>query len=150
MRDQAIDHEIGGGVDGGAAGAGGTDTGAAQPEPATKSEPATEPVSRVGPPPVPPVESAGWRGAVRDNLAFTLVLIVGAVGGVLILLYHWRRGAVLIGAALLLAALFRFLLPDRRAGLLAVRGRPVDVLSYTALGACVVSVAVTITGGPFG
>ena len=125
MRDQAIDHGIGGGIG--------------------PTEPATEPIGRVGPPPKAPEEPGGWRGAVRDGLAFALVLIVCAVGIVLITLYHWRRGAVLIGAALLLAALFRALLPDRRAGLLAVRGRPVDVLSYTALGACVLSVAVTIT-----
>jgi hypothetical protein len=138
VRDQAIDHGIGGGVDGGVGDGSG------------RPDPVTEPIGRIGPPAPAPEEPGGWRGALRDNLAFALVLIVGIVGIVLILLYHWRRGAVLIGAALLLAALFRVLLPDRRAGLLVVRGRPVDVLSYTALGACVVSVAVTITGGPFG
>lgn len=134
MRDQAIDHGIGGGVG----------------DPTGPAEPVTEPIGRMGPPPQAPEEPGGWRSALRDNLAFALVLVVCAVGIALILLYHWRRGAVLIGAALLLAALFRVLLPERRAGLLAVRGRPVDVLSYLALGACVVSVAVTITGGPFG
>ncbi len=142
MRDQAIDHGIGGGVDGG------VDGGAGPSAPVT--DPATEPIGRLGAPPVPPEEPGGWRGAVRANLALALVLAVGAVGTVLILLYHWRRGAVLIGAALLLAALFRVLLPDRRVGLLAVRGRPVDVLSYTVLGACMIFIAVTITGGPFG
>ncbi|HEX9337846.1 MAG TPA: DUF3017 domain-containing protein, partial [Pseudonocardiaceae bacterium] len=40
--------------------------------------------------------------------------------------------------------------PARRAGLLAVRGRAVDVLSYAGLGALVMFVAGTITGGPFG
>jgi DUF3017 family protein len=79
-----------------------------------------------------------------------MVLLVAAVGIVRITQYHWRQGAALIGAALVLAALFRAILPPRRAGLLAVRGRPVDVLSYAGLGALMVFVAVTIQGGPFG
>lgn len=138
MRDQAIEHGIGGGVHSTAGGTG-------------PSEPMTEPIGPLGPPPsASPNEPRGWPDALRNHLAFALVLIVAAVGIALIVLYHWRRGALLMGAALLLAALFRALLPDRRAGLLVVRGRPVDVLSYAVLGICMMSVAVTITGGPFG
>lgn len=98
--------------------------------------------------PVP--EPGGWLGAVRTHLGFAMVLLVAAVGIVRITQYHWRQGAVLLGAALVLAALFRAILPTRRAGLIAVRGRPIDVLSYAGLGGLMVVVAVTIHGGPFG
>jgi hypothetical protein len=125
--------------------------GAADP-PAGPVETVTEPIVPGGPPPegTPPprAEPARWHDILRDHLAFGLVLVVAAVGIVRIGQYHWREGAALLGAALLLAALFRTLLPDRRAGLLVVRGRPVDVLSYTGLGALVLFVALTITGGP--
>jgi hypothetical protein len=103
------------------------------------SEP-TEPIQRI------PAETGGFR----SHLAFSLVLVVAAVGMVRIGLYHWREGAVLIGGALLLAALFRAVLPPRRAGLLVVRGRPIDVLSYTGLAALILFVALTLAGGPFG
>ncbi|HEX4702322.1 MAG TPA: DUF3017 domain-containing protein [Pseudonocardiaceae bacterium] len=92
----------------------------------------------------------GWLGAVRTHLPFALVLLVAAAGIFWTVLYHWRQGSALVGGALELAAVFRALLPDRRAGLLAVRGRPVDVLSYAGLGAFLLFVAGTITGGPFG
>ena len=41
---------------------------------------------------------------------------------------HWRRGLVVIGLALVVAAVLRLLLPERRVGFLAVRSRPVDVV----------------------
>jgi len=127
------------------------------------TDPVTEPIAPIAPighadapsaehaPVAEPVpELTGWLGAVRTHLAFAVVLLVAVVGVVLIVEYHWRKGAGLIGGALVLAALFRALLPARRAGLLAVRGRAVDVLSYAGLGALVMFVAGTITGGPFG
>lgn len=84
------------------------------------------------------------RANLIDHLAFVLVFSVTAVAFVLIIGYRWRRGATLLGGALLLAAGLRAILSDQRAGLLAVRGRSVDVLSYTALGLALVAVAVTI------
>jgi thiol:disulfide interchange protein len=117
----------------------------------------TEPIEPVGvrpadePPADTPVpDPGGWLGVVRTHLGFAVVLLAAAVGIVRITQYHWRQGAALIGAALVLAALFRAILPARRAGLLAVRGRPVDVLSYAGLGALMLFVALTIQGGPFG
>jgi len=123
------------------------------------NDPVTEPIGRIDPaarsaehPPTAQAapESGGWLGAVRTHLAFTLVLLVAAAGIALIVAQHWRRGAALIGGALELAALFRALLSPRRAGLLVVRGRAVDVFSYAGLGAVILFVAGTITGGPFG
>jgi hypothetical protein len=86
----------------------------------------------------------------RAHLPFLTVMLVVAAGIVRIVMYYWREGTVLIGAALLLAALFRMLLSDQKAGLLAVRGRKVDVLLYGGFGAMILFVALTITGGPFG
>ncbi len=90
-----------------------------------------------------------WRSAAGQHLPFALVLGVALVGLVRIVQYHWRQGVVLIGIALLLAALLRVLVTDEQAGLIAIRGRGVDALLYSGLGVAVIVVAMTITGGPF-
>lgn len=103
------------------------------------TEPTPEPAAEPAPTPEPP-----RRRRVLDHVPFALVLSVAFVGGILIILYHWRWGSALIGGALMLAALFRAILPEERAGLLAVRGRPVDVLSYAGLSLCILFVAYTL------
>jgi hypothetical protein len=55
---------------------------------------------------------------------------------------------VLIGGALLLAGLLRAVLPTDKAGLLAIRGKPVDVVTYGGLALLILYVALSITGGP--
>lgn len=84
------------------------------------------------------------RVNLLDHLAFVLVFSVTVAAFGLIISYRWRRGATLLGGALLLAGGLRAILSDRRAGLLAIRGRGADVLSYTALGLALVAVAATI------
>lgn len=155
MRDQAIEHGTGGGAPSGDPAEPVTEpintepmaTEATSTEPITTAPANTQPA---GPPRRDDTEPGGWRGAVRDHAAFALVLLVGVVGIIRLVQYHWREGAALLGAALLVAALLRTVLPDPRAGLLVVRGRRVDVLSYAGLGVCVLFVAFTIAGGPFG
>ncbi|MGH3516846.1 MAG: DUF3017 domain-containing protein [Haloechinothrix sp.] len=83
------------------------------------------------------------------HLPFGLVLALVAVAMLRIYQYHWREGAVLIGGALLVAALLRGLLSDEQVGLIAIRGRGIDVLLYSGLGLMIWFVALTITGGPF-
>jgi hypothetical protein len=73
------------------------------------------------------------------------VLAVAAVGLLRVATANWREGAVLLGGSLLLAAALRTTLPPERAGLLAIRSKVVDVLSYSSLGLAVVLLAVTIT-----
>jgi hypothetical protein len=63
-------------------------------------------------------------------------------------LHHWREGAAEIGIALLLAAVLRARTSRETAGLLAVRGKRVDVVTYAVAGVVLVLVALTITGGP--
>jgi hypothetical protein len=84
------------------------------------------------------------------HLPYALVLLLVVIAGVRIYQYHWRQGAIIIGGALLVAALLRAALNDAQAGLLAIRGRPVDVLSYAGLGVLILFLAFTISGGPFG
>jgi hypothetical protein len=76
-----------------------------------------------------------------------VVLAIAAIGMLRVATANWREGAVLLGGSLLVAATLRVVLPPERAGLLAIRSRVVDVLSYTGLGVAVVLLAVTITRG---
>jgi hypothetical protein len=85
---------------------------------------------------------------VLAQVPFLLVLAVVAIGMVRIAEYHWRQGTVLIGIALLLGAVLRAVLPGTRVGLIALRGRAVDILTYTAFGVVVVAIALTMQGGP--
>lgn len=106
---------------------------------------ATSPPSPPPPPPsAPPPAPSPRRASLLDHVAFVVVLLAMAAGFALIAAYRWRRGSVAIGGALLLAGGMRAVLSDHRAGLLAIRGRSVDVLSYTAFGLAMVAVAATI------
>ncbi|OLF05032.1 hypothetical protein BLA60_38005 [Actinophytocola xinjiangensis] len=84
------------------------------------------------------------RHPVLAHLPFGLVMAVVALGLLRIVLYHWREGTVLMGAALVLAAGLRVLLSDEQAGLIVIRSRGIDVLTYTAFGVCMMAVALTI------
>jgi hypothetical protein len=95
------------------------------------------------------VNTTRRRDTLAEYLPLLLVLGVVAAGLVRIVMYHWREGTSLVGVALLLAATLRALLPSERAGLIAVRGRGVDVLSYAGLGLLVMAVSLTIVGGPW-
>jgi hypothetical protein len=89
-----------------------------------------------------------WRSVAGQHLPFALVVGITVLGLVRIVQYHWRQGVVLIGVALLLAALLRILVTDEQAGLISIRGRGIDALLYAGLGFVVILVGMTITGGP--
>jgi hypothetical protein len=88
------------------------------------------------------------KAAVRAHLPFALVMAIVAAGFVRIAQYHWREGTVLIACALLVAAILRAVLSPEQAGLIVIRGRGVDVLSYSAFGVLILFVALTITRPP--
>ena len=105
-----------------------------------------------------PAAPAGHRAtrttrAARDprpsKLAWLpyLIVLAGAATGMLI---AWQgskyaaRGAALIGASLLAAALARLILPARYAGLLASRRKASDVLGFAVFGAAVLAVAIAL------
>ena len=72
-------------------------------------------------------------GLIRQLPLLAAILVVGA-GLVLVTFGYWRRGLIVIGLALIGAALLRLFLPLRRVGLLAVRSRSVDVLLLAGTG----------------
>ena len=87
------------------------------------------------------------RSRLPAFVPVVLVAVIALVGLGLVLTQHWRRGAVLLGVALLVAAALRTAVPAERVGLLAIRGKVVDVLCYSGFGVAMVLLAVTITRG---
>ena len=85
---------------------------------------------------------------MRSQIPLLLVLAVATLGLIRIVQYNWREGTTLIGMALVTAGVLRALLPDGRIGLVAIRGRGMDVLLYGGLGLAVMAVSLTIQGGP--
>ncbi|MFR9804316.1 DUF3017 domain-containing protein [Pseudonocardia sp. RS010] len=92
-------------------------------------------------------ERGGVRGWLEIHGALLLVLLIALAGMVQVLTEHWRQGSALLGGSLLVAAVLRGVLPPPRAGLLAIRGRVVDVICYTSFGIAVLLLALTITRG---
>jgi hypothetical protein len=82
----------------------------------------------------------GLRTVDLRNLPIVLVLALGAtgIGYAAAVPPHWLRGVLLLAVACGLAGVCRLLLPARQAGLLAVRGRLVDVLCYGGLAVAIV------------
>jgi hypothetical protein len=114
-----------------------------RPEPLVGQLP-TEPVSE---PAEPEARVPRWRrlwDRVRRQLPYELVLLTMAIGVLRIVQYHWREGSAWIGGALVLAAVLRAVLPPRTVGMVAVRGRAVDVLWCLGLAGCILFVAYTL------
>jgi hypothetical protein len=82
-------------------------------------------------------------GVIRQ-LPLLAVLVLVGVGLVVVAFDHWRKGVVIMGVALIGAALLRLLLPVRRVGFLAVRSRPVDVVLLAVTGLAVIVIVLTI------
>ncbi len=81
-------------------------------------------------------ERRGVAAMARRQWAWFFTVVVFAAGALYATLPpgHWRRGSAIMGGALLIGAGLRTVLPAAKAGLLAVRGRWVDVAVMTALG----------------
>lgn len=93
----------------------------------------------------------GRRGGGRlfAQLPFALVMAIVVIAGLRIWMYHWRQGSALIAGALLVAAVLRAVLTSEQAGLLVVRGRVVDVLTYAGLGLVIFTLALMLGEIPF-
>ena len=105
----------------------------------------------------PPVHHQGYpsdpedrRHPVLAGLAWLpyLIVLAGAAFGLAIAWQGSRlavRGTVLVGCALLAAALARLLLPSRYAGPLSCRGKASDVAGFAVFGAAVLVVALMLS-----
>jgi hypothetical protein len=82
-------------------------------------------------------------GLVRQLPLLAVLLVVG-LGLVLVTFEHWRWGLVVMGLALVGAALLRLLLPVRRVGFLAVRSRPIDVVLLAGAGVLLTAISLAI------
>lgn len=82
--------------------------------------------------------------AVRAQWPILVVGLIFLVAFVLAGANFWRRGSLLIGIGVGVAAVLRLALPDERAGLLVVRSRGTDLLTTASVGAAMVYVAWTI------
>ncbi|WP_433613622.1 DUF3017 domain-containing protein [Prescottella agglutinans] len=72
------------------------------------------------------------------------VLVVVVAAFVLVLADRWRRGALVLGGAMLLAAVLRAVVSPDQVGLLAVRGKGFDVAAMTVVGAAIIALAASI------
>ena len=89
------------------------------------------------------------RGSRPSKLAWLpyLIVLAGTAAGMLVAWHGSKyagRGASLIGASLLAAALARLILPARYVGLLATRRKASDVLGFAVFGAAVLAVAIAL------
>jgi hypothetical protein len=83
------------------------------------------------------------------GLVYLLVVAASAIGLLIIAFGSWRRGVDLIGAALLVGALARVVLPENNAGMLRVRrNRWVDVLMLGGVGTTLIVLASVIPNQP--
>jgi hypothetical protein len=76
-----------------------------------------------------------------------LIVLAGTAAGLLVASQGSRnpgRGAAVVGAALLVAALARLVLPPRYAGLLASRSKTQDVAGFAVFGVAVLAVAASL------
>jgi hypothetical protein len=75
------------------------------------------------------------------------ILVVGLfflAAFILVIASYWRRGALVIGIGVAVAAALRLTLTDDRAGLLVVRTKPVDFVTTATVSAAVIYIAWTI------
>ena len=73
-------------------------------------------------------------GGLLADVPLALVICGVGLGLLVIAMHHFRWGNLAIAGGTIAAACLRSVLPARRIGLLAVRGRVVDVLTMGSIG----------------
>ena len=84
------------------------------------------------------------RQLVRSQWPFVTVVLIFAVAFTLAAANFWRRGALLIGIGVGVAAVLRLALTEDRAGLLVVRSKGIDFATTALVAAGMVYIAWTI------
>jgi hypothetical protein len=86
-----------------------------------------------------------WLSRLSAEWPFGLVCLGVLTGlGIVVWADRFRRGTLVIAAAVLLGGWLRGLLPAEQAGLLKVRSRVVDVLTLAVLGVSLSVVALVV------
>jgi hypothetical protein len=84
------------------------------------------------------------RRGVTAQWPILLVFVIFIAAFGLVIADYWRRGSLLIGIGVGVAATLRLVLSDDRAGLLVVRGRATDFTTMVLVSASVIYIAWTI------
>ena len=84
------------------------------------------------------------RAILRAQWPILLVELIFVAAFVLVGANFWRRGALLIGIGVGVAAILRLVLSEERAGLLVVRSRGIDFVTTATVAAAMVYIASTI------
>jgi flagellin-like protein len=84
------------------------------------------------------------RELVRSQWPIVTVVLIFAMAFTLAAANFWRRGALLIGIGVGVAAVLRLALTEDRAGLLVVRSKGIDFATMALVAASMVYIAWTI------
>ena len=84
------------------------------------------------------------RQLVRSQWPIVTVVLIFSVAFTLVAANFWRRGALLIGIGVGVAAVLRLALTEDRAGLLVVRSKGIDFATMSLVAASMVYIAWTI------
>lgn len=84
------------------------------------------------------------RQLVRSQWPIITVVLIFAVAFTLAAANFWRRGALLIGIGVAVAAALRLALTEDRAGLLVVRSKGIDFTMMSLVATSMVYIAWTI------
>ncbi|EOR70332.1 hypothetical protein TM51_13225 [Thermobifida fusca TM51] len=76
-----------------------------------------------------------------NQVPYLLVLATMSAGIVVVAAAHFKRGPAIIAGSLLLGAVLRAVLPTERVGMLAVRSRWVDVVTFVTLAVLLIVLA---------
>jgi DUF3017 family protein len=87
---------------------------------------------------------AATRRVFAAQWPIVLVVLVFVVAFALAAANFWRRGALMIGIGVSVAAVLRLVLTDERAGLLVVRSKGSDFVATAAVAAAIFYIAWTI------
>ena len=84
------------------------------------------------------------RGVMRSEWPILTVGLIFLVAFGLVIADYWRRGSLLIGIGVGVAAVLRLVLSENRAGLLVVRSKGLDFTMLALVSAAMIYIAWTI------
>ncbi len=84
------------------------------------------------------------RKVLRGQWPILLVGLIFVAAFGLVIAGYWRRGALVLGIGVAVAAALRIALTDERAGLLAVRTKTIDFVTTATVSAAVLYISATI------